>query len=110
MKFLHESLLFHRLEHQSIVKIIGINFKSFQDRTLLRPTIITEYFPSESLKKYLDNEGTIIPDLNWSTTKKYIALLGIASGMCYLHEHDIFDVDLNPENILIDENYYPHIL
>lgn len=54
MIFIRESLLFQKLEHQSIVKIIGINFKSFQNRIKIEPTIITEYFPRGSKKNYLD--------------------------------------------------------
>ena len=42
-------------------------------------------------------------------TKKLINIFGIASAMEYLHSKSIIHGNLNPSNILLDENYYPKI-
>ncbi|KAK8834998.1 Talin-1 [Tritrichomonas musculus] len=60
--FLRESLILHKLSHPSIVKFYGINFHSFDDPTILNPTILTEYIPNGSLKDILDKEKKSIAD------------------------------------------------
>lgn len=65
--------------------------------------------PNGSLKSHFIKEKSNKPDSKWNWTKKYISLLGISDAMRYLHEHGIVHRDLKPQNILIDENYYPHI-
>lgn len=109
MLLMRESMLLHELHHPGIVKFIGINFQSLNDSQKLEPSIITEYLPNGSLKTILDNEKNSIADAEWTPSKKYISLIGIAAAMKYLHEHNIVHRDLKPENILIDENYYPRI-
>ena len=111
MKFLRESLILHNLNHPSIVKLKGINFKSIfnQSDSLLRPSIITEYVPNGSLRSVLKNERMRRSNPEWTVTKKYISLLGISSAMRYLHEHGIIHRDLKSDNILLDENFYPKV-
>lgn len=109
MLFLRESLILHKLDHPSIVKYIGINFKSFEDSSILEPAIITEYIKNGSLEDNLNKERRGLADLQWSPTKKYIALLGISDAMRYLHSLGIFHRDLKPQNILIDDDYYPRV-
>ena len=109
MLFMRESLILQKLKHPCIVEFKGINFQSFTDPSLLSPSIITEYLSHGSLKVILDNEKKSRADINWSPTKKYINLLGIARAMKYLHSHGVIHRDLKPENILTDENYYPHV-
>lgn len=106
---LREISILHKLKHPAIVQFYGINLHSFDNPDKLEPTIITEYLPRGSLKEILLKEQRSIADLNWSPTKKYICILGIADAMRYLHEKGILHRDLKPENILIDENYYPRV-
>lgn len=105
---MRESTILSKLDHPSILKFLGLNFRSLKDLSIFQPTIITEYLPNGSLKVILDKEKRSIADDNWSPTKKYICLIGIADAR-YLHEHGILHRDLKPENILMDENYYPRI-
>ena len=109
MLFLRESIILHKLKHPAIIKFIGINFKSLSDSSTFEPTIITENMKNGSLKDIINKEKLSIADFNWTPTKKYISLLGIAHAMKYLHSHDIIHRDLKPENILIDSDYYPRI-
>ncbi|KAK8871768.1 hypothetical protein M9Y10_007509 [Tritrichomonas musculus] len=99
MLFLRESLTLNKLNHPSIVNPF----------VLLQPAIITEFLPHGSLKDNLDKEKKSIADSDWTATKKYIMLLGIADAMRYLHAHGIIHRDLKPENILVDEDYYPRV-
>ena len=109
MLFLRESLILHKLDHPSIVKFIGINFKSFSDPNKFEPTIITEFLPNGSLKDNLNKERSSLSNPNWTPTKKYINMLGIVHAMRYLHEQGIAHRDLKPENILVDSNFYPRV-
>lgn len=109
MLIMRESTILAQLDHPSVLKFLGVNFRSLKNLKQFQPTIITEYLPNGSLKAILDKEKKSIADGNWSPTKKYICLIGIADAMRYLHEHGIMHRDLKPENILIDENYYPRI-
>lgn len=109
MLLLRESLTLNKLNHPSIVKFKGVNFQSFSELNILQPTIITEYLINGSLKDNLDKERKSLSDSNWTATKKYIMLLGIADAMRYLHAHGIIHRDFKPENILVDLNYYPRV-
>lgn len=109
MLLIRESMLLHKLDHPGIVKFIGINFKSLTNPDALEPSIITEYLPNGSLREILDNEKKSNADYNWTPTKKYIFLLGIAHAMRYLHSHNIIHRDLKPQNILADIDFYPRI-
>lgn len=79
--FLRESMILHRLFHPSIIKFIGINFKSFTGKPLLEPAIITEYIPNGSLGKLLSNKKNSSTNINFTSTKKSINLLGISDAM-----------------------------
>lgn len=109
MLFLRESLTLHKISHPSIVKLIGINFKSFQNPQLLQPTIITEYLRHGSLNDNLNSEKQSLSDIDWTITKKYITLLGISDALRYLHAQSILHRDLKPENILLDSDFYPKV-
>lgn len=109
MQIMRESTILCKLDHPTILKFLGINFRSLKDLSIYQPTIITEFMPHGSLKEILDKEKNSIADDNWSPTKKYICLLGISNAMKYLHKMGILHRDLKPENILIDEDYYPRI-
>ena len=109
MLLMRESLILHKLKHPCIVEFKGLNFQSFLDPSKLSPSIITEFLSHGSLKSLLDSEKRSLADIDWTPTKKYITLLGIARGMKYLHSRGVVHRDLKPENILTDENYYPRV-
>lgn len=109
MLLLRETVILYKMKHPAIVKFYGINFHSFDNPDKLEPTIITEYLPHGSLKNMLNNEKKSRADFDWTPTKKYIALLGIADAMRYLHKHGISHRDLKPENVLLDSDYYPRV-
>lgn len=109
LMFLREAQILHKLRHPAIVKFYGINFHSFIDSDKLEPTILTEYVSNGSLKDILDKAKSGNADHNWTATKKYICLLGISDAMRYLHEQGVIHRDLKPQNILIDDNFFPRV-
>lgn len=90
------------LDHPSIIKLIGISKTDFDNRP--KPTIITSYEPNGSLNSIISK-----PSSEWTPTKKLINIYGIASGLSFLHLHEILHRDMKPDNILMDENLFPKI-
>ena len=109
-----KTLLFYRevklmsiLNHPSIIKFYGYSSVDFKDA--LHPTIVSEYAQNGTLKSILDLERLSLAPKCWNETRKLILIYGIASGMSYLHSHNVIHRDLKPENILIDEFLLPKI-
>lgn len=98
-----EVSIMSKINHPSVLKFIGFNNKSFNKKP--KPVIITEYALNGSLNDFISRCEKNI----FNPTHKLIIIYGIASGMSYLHSHEILHRDLKPENILIDENYLPKI-
>ncbi|KAK8837376.1 hypothetical protein M9Y10_036809 [Tritrichomonas musculus] len=94
-----------KLNHPSILKFFGYNIKKFQ------LGIFYEYTSENTLNKAIEPEKdkNVHFESNWNDTKILINLYGIASGMSYLHKHNIMHRDLTPENISLDKNNYPKI-
>lgn len=93
---------FSELQNPAFIKIAGINLTDFFSQNHF--TILNDYLPKGSLANVFHNER------NWFTvTKRYLNLLGIALGMQYLHSKEIVHGNLNPSNIVLDDQNYPHI-
>ena len=75
--------------------------------TLTHPySIVTEYISNGSLYEALRHRPAS-PTL--TPTNKTIIAMGIAHGMCHLHDLNIIHRDLKSLNILLDQNSYPMI-
>ena len=106
---LRESMILNQLDHPAIIKFKGVNFESFKKPKELQPSIIFEYLQNGSLKEILQEEHRSLASKLWTSTKKYAMLLGISHAMNYLHKNGFIHRDLKPDNILVDENFYPRI-
>ncbi|KAK8854393.1 hypothetical protein M9Y10_016955 [Tritrichomonas musculus] len=101
---------FHRmskLKHQSILRILGFSPKDYKNRS--NPVFITELTFKKSLQDVIQNERENMKYKEWNATKKIINIYGIASGMKYLHSHDILHRNLKSSNILLDDLLRPKL-
>jgi len=92
--FKQEASLLARLHHPNVILFYGVSYANNHFY------IITEFCPS-SLQQILD-------ECNEKNTKMGVltvlrVLLGISSGMYYLHSKKIVHRDLKPENVMIDD-------
>ena len=99
--------LMSKIEHPSILKFLGYSPKNFKGKD--KSVIVTEYATNGSLFNMIQFEKQGRAPCGWNDTKKLICLYGIASGMSYLHRHQIIHRDLKTLNVHLDENFYPKI-
>ena len=99
-RFLNECLLLSKLDHQNVVKFVGVHFNP-EDRSDV--TLIMEQLHMD-LDKFLD------PDQrpNIDTYTKLSILLDVSSGLLYLHTQlakPIIHRDLTAGNVLLTEDF-----
>lgn len=90
------------LNHASISKFVFYSTNDFSQKHC--PTLITEFYSNGPLTNFLSQKNPSFND-----TKKLISIYGIASGMSYLHSHDILHCDLKSSNIYFDDKMIPKI-
>ncbi|CAI9276272.1 unnamed protein product [Lactuca saligna] len=90
------------VHHRNLIRLLGC---CNEGPELL---LVLEYMENGSLEKFLYGERKGI--LNWKQRRDII--LGIAKGLAYLHEQyhvTIIHRDINPRNILLDNDFQPKI-
>lgn len=85
--FMNEIETYYKIKHQAVLPFIGYNLKDFDSNS--NPTIITEYMSNGSLRDVLNQMHGCHSLIEWTDTKRYIASIGIALGMNYLHSNKI---------------------
>ena len=93
--------------HPTIIKFIGYSKIDFHHENNV--TIIMELAKNGSLEDVLKNIRSSHGPINYTNTTRQIIITGIARAIKYLHDRDIIHRDLKPGNILLDENFRPHI-
>lgn len=104
--FLRNVSTYSQLSHYSILPFVGINLYCRTDGRFFYPSVITKYEKKKSLFDLLFKTND---KYYFSDTEKMIVLLGTATGLKYLHKHDITHGNLKPSNILINSKYEPFI-
>lgn len=94
-------------DHPSILRFVG--FSKYISNEQSRSAIITDYFPTGTLKDVLKAEKSGHPLPGWNDTKKLIAIYGIAAGMAYIHSKNVLHRNLNPISVVFDDSFYPKI-
>ncbi|CAL4994058.1 unnamed protein product [Urochloa decumbens] len=105
------------LRHEHITQLLGYCYQTknvtleFRGRMVLAETrqraLCLQYMPNGSLGNHISDESD---GLDWCT--RYKIIKGTCDGLRYLHERlprPILHLDLNPNNILLDENMVPKI-
>lgn len=72
-------------------------------------TYVMDYQENGSLQQLIENERLSLSPHEYDNTAKQIILSGIAYGMMQLHLNGICHCKLTPNNILLDENFFPMI-
>ena len=94
-------------QHPTIIKFIGYSLVDIYNQNNV--TIFMQYGEKNSLFDFLSQIRRNNANGQYNNTIGQIILVGIARGMMYLHQCQIVHRDLKPGNILLDENYEPHI-
>lgn len=105
----HNIYFLSKIHHNAIAKYRGFSYVSFQEQKKWQPTILTEYAENKSIQQKTNELSRGINQQDWTSTKKYIVVLGISSAMNYLHQNNIIHGNLKPGNVLLDKNHYPKI-
>lgn len=97
--FMREISTLCSLNHPAI-----LGFSGFSVASEVNPSfyICTEYMPNGSL-------GDVAGKPSFSPTKRTINMIGVVAGMKYVHEKNVFHRDLKPDNVFLDDKFYPKI-
>ncbi|XP_077095132.1 receptor-interacting serine/threonine-protein kinase 1 isoform X2 [Siphateles boraxobius] len=90
---LDEGSLMSRLNHQRVVKLLGVILEDGDY------SLVMELIPNGNLLSML--ETVTVP-----VSVKGRIILEILEGMVYLMENQVIHKDLKPENILVDKNFH----
>lgn len=95
------------LAKASFPTVVGFRGYSLTDfRGIPNITILLDFLKRGSLVDVLKNEKE---NKSFNATKRHIIITGIAHGMMTLHSLNIIHRDLKPGNVLIDDDFFPHI-
>lgn len=92
-----------QFNHSTFNKFLGYSNHDLDGKE--NTSILTEYEANGSLSELFKNEQ----EYNIQNTKRQIILTGIARSMMLLSKYNMINGNLNPENILLDENFSPHL-
>ena len=94
------------LKHPCLVAMKGVSF----DAARRKITVAMEFVSGPSGSASLTLKDVILQSPSWWTVaRKYLVILGVASGITYIHNNGIIHRDLKPSNILIDTNLCPKL-
>lgn len=103
--FSKETSLHGLLKHITILPFVGYTIPLMGEGDY---TLITEFMPNGTLREFLNRAETSGTPENFELIKA-INIFGIAAGMAYIHQKDIIYRNLKPENVFLDEHFYPKI-
>ena len=105
--FFREIDINSKIKYPTILNFVGYSLTNFKSKG--KPVIITEYASNYTLKSRLHQIKEYVDFIDWNDTKKLIVIYGIASGMSFLHSHNIIHCNLNLESIFLDQNFLSKI-
>ncbi|WVY89703.1 hypothetical protein V8G54_035217 [Vigna mungo] len=103
-EFINEVGIMGKIHHINVVRLLGFCAEG------LHRALVYNFFPNGSLQSFIFPPEDMDHFLGWEKLQ-HIAL-GIAKGIEYLHQgcnHPIIHFDINPHNVLLDDNFTPKI-
>ena len=103
-EFINEVGIMGKIHHINVVRLLGFCAEGFHR------ALVYNFFPNGSLQSFIFPPEDKDHFLGWEKLQ-HIAL-GIAKGIEYLHQgcnHPIIHFDINPHNVLLDDNFTPKI-
>ena len=103
-EFINEVGTMGKIHHLNVVHLLGFCADGFYR------ALVYDFFPSGSLQKFLSPPNNKDAFLGWDMLQQIA--LGIANGIEYLHQgcdQRILHFDINPHNVLLDDNFTPKI-
>ncbi|RHY94088.1 hypothetical protein DYB26_015747, partial [Aphanomyces astaci] len=91
--FVHEIQLMSQFDSPYIVNLVGAAWTRADDLKC-----VMEFMDGGDLKEYLDTHSS--QEFAWAD--KYVHLLSIADGLCYLHSMNVIHRDVKSRNVLLD--------
>lgn len=95
------------ISHPAIVKFYGYSLKDFENED--NAIIFMELVANGSLRDMINREKSGRAPHNWNDSKKLIVIYGICSSLKYLYSKNYYYLDLKPDNILLDKDFYPKL-
>lgn len=105
--FIKEIKIMLKLKHPAIIKFIGYSLKN--KAGVIKPTIVMEYAPNESIETFLNLERSGHASDKWDNTTKAISMYGIASAMKHVHSRGVLHRNLKPSCVLLDAHLFPKV-
>ncbi|CAK8570250.1 unnamed protein product [Lathyrus sativus] len=102
--FINEVGTMGKIHHINVVRLLGFCADGFYR------ALVYDFFPKGSLNNFISLPNNKDDFLGWDKLQQIA--LGIANGIEYLHqgcEQRILHFDINPHNVMLDENFTPKI-
>ncbi|KAK2453200.1 rust resistance kinase Lr10 [Trifolium repens] len=103
-EFINEVGTMGKIHHVNVVRLLGFCADGFHR------ALVYDFFPNGSLQNFISAPNNKDAFLGWDLLHQIA--LGIAIGIEYLHQgcdHRILHFDINPHNVLLDDNFIPKI-
>ncbi|KAF7346659.1 Glycoside hydrolase family 76 protein [Mycena sanguinolenta] len=91
-----EARVWMPLEHDNLAPLLVF----VEERNLL----VSPFYKNGNMHDYLETHGSKL-----DASRRMSFVIGIASGLKYLHDNSVIHGDLKPENILVDDTENPRI-
>ncbi|KAG5098591.1 hypothetical protein JHK82_048445 [Glycine max] len=103
-EFINEVEIMGKIHHINVVRLLGYCAEG------IHRALVYNFFPNGSLQSFIFPPDDKQNFLGWEKLQNIA--LGIAKGIGYLHQgcnHPIIHFDINPHNVLLDDNFTPKI-
>ncbi|KAI9075505.1 hypothetical protein K1719_042553 [Acacia pycnantha] len=102
--FINEMGTMGKIHHINVVRLLGFCADG------CHRALVYDFFPNGSLQKFISSPDNKESFMGWSKLQQIA--LDIARGIEYLHQgcdYRILHFDINPRNVLLDNNFTPKI-